>query len=259
MTLSSLRRAAIGVAGSLLLWPAAAHAATVSAPAFKDPLTTFTVSGTSVTVSSTNPKVLQRFAGHTVAVACEAGVALLDSSSDDAPPLPFDVSIVANKAAWAAGSQSVTVVLPEDVSTRVDVCALADVNDLSANDTPQAPFTAAGRAEIESDQQDAQAPADTAAAKAARHQLRVAYRAAKAATHRNHGQFGTARAVAAAIRARHPKLHVRVTRAPSGVKRRGVVYVIAGATGGDRIMLAERDSRGHLHILMLTRPTLLVA
>jgi hypothetical protein len=259
MTLSSLRRAAIGVAGSLLLWPAAAHAATVSAPAFHDPSTTFTVSGTAVTVSSTNPSVLKRFAGHAVAVVCEAGVALLDSSDDGAPPLPFDVSIVGNKATWAAGSQSVTVVLPEDVSTRVDLCALADINDTSADDAPAAPFTAAGRAEIESDQQDAEAPADTAAAKVARHQLRVAYRAAKAAARGNHGRFGTARAVAAAIRARHPKLHVRVTRTPTGVKRRGVVYVIAGATGGRRIMLAERDSRGHLHILMLTRPTLLVA
>src|SRR5918912_827607 len=104
MTLSSLRRVAIGVAGGLLLWPAAAHAATVSAPAFKDPRTRFTVSGTSVTVSSTNPKVLKLFAGHTVAVVCEAGIDALDSSGDDTPPLPFDVSILGNKATWAAGS-----------------------------------------------------------------------------------------------------------------------------------------------------------
>jgi hypothetical protein len=259
MTLSSLRRATVGLAGGLLLWPAAAHAATVSAPAFHDPRTTFTVSGTAVIVSSTNPTVLKRFAGHTVAVVCEAGVATLDASDDAAPQLPLDVSIVADKATWAAGSQSATVVLPEDVSDRVDVCGLGDVNDPSADNLPVAAFTAAGRSEIESDQQGSQGPPETAAAKAAKHQLRVAYRAAKAAARVNGGRFGNARAVAAAIRARHPKLRVRVARTPAGAKRRGVVYVIAGATGGQqRIMLVERDRRGGLHILSLTPPTPLV-
>jgi hypothetical protein len=254
MTLSSLRRAAIGLVGAVLLWPAAAQAATVSAPAFHDPRTTFTVSGTAVTVSSTNPSVLKRFAGQAVFVGCEAGIGSLDSSGDS-PTLPFDVTILGDKATWAAGAQSVTVVLPEDVSGRVDLCGLGAISDPSANDTPEAPFTAAGRSEIASDQQDT---ADAAAARVARHQLRVAYRAAKAAARATGGRFGNARAVAATIRARHPKLRVRVARTPEGVKRRGVVYVIAGATGGRRIMLGERDSRGHLHVLSLTPPTPIV-
>jgi hypothetical protein len=241
-----IRRAAVGLVAGLALLPATAQAATVSKPAANDPLTTFTVDGTTVTVSSTNRKTLRHFAGRDVAALCEAGLDGFLTQSEGTPPLPVDFSVLANKATWAAGAASVTVTLPRDISDRVDACYL---NGLDDDGNPLVVgFTAAGRADI---QAELDSEADDAAAQVAAHQLNVAYHAAR--NGRAGGRYGSAREVARSIRARRPKLHVRVARTLPKVKRRGVVYVVASFTGGRDLMLAELDARGNLQVLRVVR------
>jgi hypothetical protein len=248
MNPSRLRRAAIGLAAAVMVWPAAAHAASVSGPAAHDPATTFTVNGATVTVSSTNRHLLRAFQGHDVVVLCEAGIAFLspDVESDQPLPMPVNFSIVGNRAAWPAGATAITVALPQDVSDRVDLCAIG-LDSVDSSQETVAAFTQDGRDSLSEDE------TSTAEEQAGADATDLLMAALKAA---GHGAFpgpshrwGRARAVAHDIRARRPKLKVRVVHTLRGARRENVVYVIARGTGGRRLTLAVRDATGKLHVL----------
>jgi hypothetical protein len=243
MTLTLLRRAALGLAGGLLMYPAAAHAATVSAQPPHDPQTTFTVNGATVTVTSTNQKLLRRVAGHDVVVLCEAGIGAL--TTDGPPQLPVDFSVLADHATWPAGATSATVILPRDVSATVDLCGLG-LNGASQDADTMAAFTAAGRNALAEDERSS---AEVKAEDAALLRLNRAFQAAKRSYDRDGRRWGTAHAVAHDIHARRPKLVVRVAHTLRGAKAKNVVYVIERGTGGRRLTLAIRDATGKLHVL----------
>jgi hypothetical protein len=242
MTPALLRRAALGLAAGLLLCPAAAQAATVSAPAAHDPQTTFTVSGVAVTVTTTNQKLLRQVSGRDVGVLCEAGIGFFTSKE---PPLPLDFSLLANHATWPAGATSVTVTLPRDISAAVDLCRLGLNGADAQGPDVTAAFTAAGRNALADEDRGSAA----VKAEAALIRLNRAFQAAKRSYDRDGRRWGTAQAVARDIHARRPKLKVRVAHTLSGAEAKNVVYVIERGTGGSRLTLAVRDARGKLHVL----------
>lgn len=163
-------------------------------------------------------------------VACVAGVKalgeLVAASQSEEPPLGFfDVSTVGGFVDWPAGSSSLSVTLPRDVSATADGCAVgrdilasfgfsAEANQLLAAETPSL-------------------------------SLRLAYGAAKAtARARKNNAFPAADKLAAAIAKSEPQLKVAVAGKVRKARRNGVVYVIASETDKQAVQLSYRHGGG---------------